>query len=325
MPRVSGRTGKVFAQVGGGTKFFFLELTNSGDNRKFTSGKSPWADTPTPRVRINGARSGLKVTVDNAVANDTVDITAGTAYIAGVEKTIAAGSLATLARPLVAGNVLITAITADSTGALAKVAGTEGASGGAIGAAGGQPFIPVGSILLALVALSGTAAAVVLASEIDTTAMERADIPGWEPDFFNGTISLQIPLAAIHTGTVPRKVYAEFTQVTLSEIFDLSEWMVEVSKDTADTFAMGDTFKKAVPVIRSWSGSARGFVVSTYWFDAANRDGYMLVELQYHENAPTKFQGIANVSWSMSVPATGAVTEDIKFTGNGELVEKPIP
>lgn len=326
MPRHSGKTGKVFAQVGGGELVPWTALADSGSHREFAAatGKYPWKSSPAPLVRINGVRSGLEVTIDNAAANDTVDVTAGKVYLAGQPTDVGAGSVASLDRPATPGNVVINCITVTSAGALALVSGTEGAPGGARGAAGGPPFIPTGSILLAEIALVGTAAAAILASEIDNTVQERADVPGYRIDYFNGKVSTQLALEAIHTGSIPRAVYAQWRVAVFSEVFDLSEWSLDLTKDTADTEGFGDDFKVSVPVMRSWSGSLTGYLTSPFWFQLANRDDYALLKLRTSEDDPYEWQGIANVEWSTAVSATDAVSEDVSFTGVGELKLEPV-
>lgn len=326
MARHTGRAGKVFAQIGAGTKYQGIELADSGDHKTFAASATqrPWGDTPKPKIKPNGVLSGLEVIIDNAAANDTVDIKAGTAWLKGVKTTLIAGTLATIARPLVAGQVLITAITLTEAGAFAKVAGTEGAAGGARGAAGGPPFIPTTSIELGEVALFGLPAAVITADEIDTAGAERGFIPGFEPDHVNGAGIASIILEAKHTATTARKVYADFRVTQLAEVGGVREWSLDVGKDTAETMAMGDTYKKSVPTFRNWSGKLSCYFDNPFWFELCDRDGYAQIKLRSDENDPFEFVGIANVEWGIKAPSSDVVTEDVSFTGNGPVQLLPV-
>lgn len=327
MPRHSGRTGKVFAQIGGGAQQPWTALTDDGTHRKFScaAGKFPWQDAPPPRVRINGVRSGLTVVPDPAGANDKVSVASGTVFLAGASASVAGALSTALTRPAaVAGDILINAITINSSGAIAVVAGTSGPPSSTRGAAGAEPYVPVGSILLAMVTLMDDTPAPISSFEIDGTVQERADIPGWEPHHFDGYVTTQLPLPAIHTGDVVRGVYGQWRTAVLAEIFDLQDWNLDLKKDTSETMGFGDVHKKSVPTTRAWSGKMSGFFTSPFWFNQCNQDSYMLLKFRTSEDDEYEWVGLANVDWGVKTGAAAAVTEDISFTGVGELKLQPV-
>jgi hypothetical protein len=326
MPRHSGKSGKVFAQVGGGTLISWTALTDDGTHRKFSSaaGQYPWKDNPQPQMRIDGVRNGCNVVPDPAGADNLVAYTDGNLFLAGAPVGVT-GALSTEAtRPAVAGNVVINAATIDSTGAFAWVAGIEGTAGGARGATGGPPYVPAGSILLAEVTLTTDADAPIAAAEIDTSCVERADIPGWTPNHYSGYITTQLPLEAIHTSDLPRSIYGQWRTTQLAEVFDLQSWDLDTKHDTAETNGFGDHMKTAVQTIGSWSGKISGFFTSPFWFELSNRGGYCLLKLRTSEDDQYEWVGLSTIDWGIKVSATAAVTEDISFTGAGQLELLPV-
>lgn len=214
-------------------------LTDSGDKTTFKTASNPWSAKKgfTPVVRPNGLVTGGVVTPGSA--NDKVDIAALTGYLAGVLKTVAAAAATSVTRA--ATNVSkINSITIDSTGAVAVVAGPDGASGAfseTRGAAGGPPFIPVGSFEVVQVRLSSNVAAVVTAGEIFAVPgqhQERYDYPVWDESNVEGAVTFSAALPAIHTGSLPKGVFAQyytpiFSDVSLSSDFAPPEKSFSVS------------------------------------------------------------------------------------------------
>ena len=116
----------------------------------------------------------------------------------------------------------ITSITVNSAGSVAAVAGFDGLTLSTTrGDLGGPPLIATTSIEVGQVKFSAAAAAVVSADEIFTvpgTHVEFYNFPGWTVDFVdveNGVMGLagvtfDSALPLIHTGSVPKAVYAEY-------------------------------------------------------------------------------------------------------------------
>lgn len=201
----------------GQTSFPMTALTNSGDRKLFTSTAALWSGRAgyDPVVRPDGILTGGAVTP--AAGNNAVSVAALTANLAGAVEVVAAEASVSITRPT--GNVAkITSITVDSAGDIVAVAGTDGA--GATfsetrGAAGGPPFIPVGSIEVAQVRVNTETAAPITAAQVfqvPNIHRENAGFPNFEtlPDI--GAISFFDALPAIHTGNLPKGVYASFAE-----------------------------------------------------------------------------------------------------------------
>ena len=204
-------------------------LTDSGDKTTFNSSASLWSAKSgyTPTVRPNGLITGGAVTV--GTGNDAVDAAAATCYLAGVETSVSASAGLSLTRGSASNTHIINSITVNSGGTYAVVAGTATtAFSETRGAAGGPPYIPVGSIEVAQVRLTSITAAPVTADEIFAvigTHTERYDYPLWNVNYDAGNIDFLAALPAIHTGDVPKAVYATFYEPIFAEISLASDYV----------------------------------------------------------------------------------------------------
>jgi hypothetical protein len=223
-------------------------LTNSGDETVFTSSKSLWSGKSgfAPVVRPNGLLTGGAVTVDNAAANNVVDIAALTCNLAGVVTSVAAGSL-TATRPATAVSKVIS-LTVNSSGALAAVAGTDGSTTAfseTRAAAGGPPLIPTGSIEIGQVRFTSDTAAPVASSEIFQVVglhTERADFPLYDVNYSSGSVTFLSALPEIHTGPVPKAVYASYAGPIFADVALASDFVPpETSNSVTSTQVYGTT------------------------------------------------------------------------------------
>lgn len=221
-------------------------LTNSGDETTFTSAASLWSSRSgyAPVVRPNGVLTGGAVTT-HATAS-TVTVAALTLNLAGVVTAVAAGSIA-VTRP--GTNVSkVCSVTINSSGALAVVAGTDGSTTAFVetrAAAGGPPLIPVGSVEIAQVRMTTTTAAVIASSEIYQVVgshRERADFPLYTIDYDSGSVVFLAALPEIHTGPVPKAVYASFASPIFAEVALASDFVPpETSHSVTSTQIYGTT------------------------------------------------------------------------------------
>lgn len=225
-------------------------LTNSGDATTFTSAASLWSQRSgyAPVVRLNGLLSGGEITVSGT--NNVVNVAALTCNLAGVVTAVNAGT-ATITRPST--NVSkVCSITINSSGAIAVVAGTDGSDTSfseTRAAAGGPPLIPVGSIEIGQVRVTSSTAAVITAAQIYTVSglhRERGDDPLYTINYSAGTVTFVGALPAIHTGTVPRGVYASyaspiFADVTLASDFVPPETSYSVTSTPVYGTVIGST------------------------------------------------------------------------------------
>lgn len=201
-----------------------MSLLTDSDHTIFTSGASLWSGRSgyTPVVRPNGLLTGGTVSVDNAGANNKVDVAALTCNLAGVVTSVAAGE-ATITRPASA-VAKVNSITIDSSGAITVVAGTDGSDATfseTRAAAGGPPLIPVGSIEIAQVRVTSNTAAPITAAQIFQVVgshLERADYPPYEVDYGAGSVQFLAANPLIHTGPTARRVYASYASPIFADV-----------------------------------------------------------------------------------------------------------
>ena len=215
----------------------FHALTPSSDRTRFTSasaalwsGRSGYA----PEINPNGLISGGAVTPAVAAGNDDVDTAALTAYLAGVNTSVAADTDVGITRPATA-VAKVCSITVTAAGAIAVVAGTDGATTAfseTRGVAGGPPWIPTTSIEIAQVRVTSDTSAPIAASEIFAvpgTHVERYNYPGFSINNLGDATTEQAvaifttALPAIHsddagTTTAPKKVYGQVYSPQFAEI-----------------------------------------------------------------------------------------------------------
>lgn len=208
----------------GATPVAMSALTNSGDNKTFTSSADLFSelDGYAPDVRPNGVVTGGDVTVAASAANNAVDVELASVYLAGELVTVTADLDVTITRPTT--NVAkVNSITVNSSGVVAVVAGTDGSTTAfseTRGAAGGPPYIPVGSIELAQVRVTTSAAATITEGQIfkkPNVHRERAFYPAMKTDNVTGRVIFSSALVASHTGDVTKAVYASYAEPIFSE------------------------------------------------------------------------------------------------------------
>lgn len=255
-------------------------LTDSGDATVFTSVAATWSGRSgyAPVVRPDGLLTGGAITPSGT--NNVVNVAALTCNLAGVS-TAVAGAAVTITRP--AGNVSkVISITVNSSGALAAVAGTDGASAAfseTRAAAGGPPLIPVGSIEIGQVRVTTSAAAVVSAAQIYAVPglhVERADFPLYDINYTEGQVEFLAALPKIHTGTLPKGVFASYASPIFAEV-DSSDFVPpETSHSVSSTQIYGRTIGATSSTLGQGSftaylanGVSDGFVGlknETLWF-----------------------------------------------------------
>lgn len=216
----------------------FFAMTDAGDHVNFTTTNKPWSQASgyEPVVGPYGLMTGGAVTPAISATNDKVDVAALTAMMPGATGasattgvlTVNAAADQTVTRGSATNTHIINSITVTSAGAIAVVAGTATTAFSATrDANGGPPLIPVGSIEIGQVRLTTTAAAVVASSEIYQvvgTHQERYDYPTYSADYLQGKVTFAAALPLIHTGSVPKKVYARCATPLFAEISHAKDW-----------------------------------------------------------------------------------------------------
>lgn len=221
-------------------------LTNSGDETTFTSAATLWSRRSgfAPVVRPNGLLTGGVIT-PHASDNDKVNVAALTLNLNGVVTTVNAGT-ATITRGVSSDTHSITSITINSSGSIAAVAGTDGtAFSETRGAAGGPPLIAVDSVEIGQVRTTSVSAGLVTAAEVFQvvgTHQERADFPLFNINYGSGSVTFLSALPEIHTGPVPKRVYASYAAPIFSDVQLASDFVPpETTHSVTSTQVYGTT------------------------------------------------------------------------------------
>ena len=232
----------------GQTAYSMSALTDSGDATIFTSSATLFSKKSgyAPDVRPNGLITGGGVIPAVSGTNDLVDVAALTCYLAGVKTTVAADTDVAITRGVSTDTHNITSITVNSSGAIAAVSGTDGtAFSETRGAAGGPPLIPVGSIEIAQVRTTSVTAAPITEAEIFAVVglhQERYDYPIFDVKYAEAQVEFASALPLIHTGGVPKKVYASYADPIFSDISLASDFTpAETSHSVSSTQVYGGT------------------------------------------------------------------------------------
>ena len=205
----------------GQTSHPMTELTNAGDNRTFDSGVEYWSGRSgyEPVVRPDGLLNGGVI---EPGGNDEVAVGSCSAYLAGEQIVVAAGTVA-ISRPATDVAKVISIII-DSAGDLAAVDGTDGATAAfseVRGEAGGPPLIPAGAIEIGQVRVATASSAPVLATQIFQVVglhQERATYPQVVTDQASGRVECADARPAIHADSEHRRVVAIFAEPIFVEI-----------------------------------------------------------------------------------------------------------
>lgn len=257
----------------GQTAYPFEAAADAGDATVFGVSFAPISNVAgaEPVIAPYGLLTGGAITVN--ATNDTVTVAALTASMAAVSGadvngvvSVAAGT-GLITRP--ATNVSrVNSITIDSAGAIAVVAGVSGTTTAFVetrGAAGGPPLIPVGSIEIGQVRVTTSAAGAIAAAQIYSVPglhVERSDYPVYALDYATGDITFAAALPLIHTGALPKKVYARGATPLFAPIANTSDWVPAES-----TYSINSTSTYDGPV-----GSASSSLGQAS-FTAIMRDG----------------------------------------------------
>lgn len=232
-------------QYEGDATMFTNEQLTTADNLAFDSLGNRWSSSPgfTPVVRPNGLETGGAIIP--GAANDQVAVAAGTVFIGGLQVGFSADPALVITRPA-ASMVNKTVITIDSLGVITAITGTDSATfSDTFGAAGGPPFVPVDEVMIGQVHLTSDVAALIIAAEIKTRASftERFDSPAWTIDFLNAGIDFTAALALIHTGSVPKQVFASYAEPIFFQQDRTFDWVPADESFSASTrvFHRGST------------------------------------------------------------------------------------
>jgi len=224
----------------------FEALTDSGDNTTFNSSGELWSKRSgfTPEVKPNGLVNGAQVSA--AVANDTVSATAATCNLLGVETTVVADAALVVTRGATTDTHIINSITINAGGAYAVITGTATTAHSETRG------------------VAGTAAPVTSDEIFSVPGVhtEWTNLPLYDIDYANGDITFNTALPAIHTGDLPKGVYAQFYEPIFAEVPLATDFVpTEESHSTTSIQAYGKTIASSSSSLNQAS------------FTAFNQDG----------------------------------------------------
>jgi hypothetical protein len=224
------------------TPVAFAAMTGNAARTTYSLTSKPWSSVVITTgvdpytVGPYGLVTGGAVTPATLAGNNNVDVAALTAMMPAVATastttgivSVNAAADQAASRGSSTDTHRITSVTITSAGAVAMVAGTATTAFSATrGAAGGPPSIPLGSIEIAQVKLTSTAAAVVSSTEIFQVvgdSQERYDYPVYNTDPIRGQITFAAALPLIHgtaagaAATAAKLVYARVATPVFAEI-----------------------------------------------------------------------------------------------------------
>lgn len=276
---------------GGQSQSPMAALTDSGDATTFESGAALWSQRSgfEPVIRPDGLITGGSIIPAASGADNEVDVTAGTAYVGGQLVAFAAQTGITCTRATTSNTHIIHSIIVDGTGTIAAAGGTQSTSfSESRGSAGGPALIAVTKIEIGQVRLIGTVAAPVKAGEafqVVGVHQERYDFPIYEVDYRTGNVAFNSALQSIHTGNVPKKVFASFAEPIFADVPKGSDFVPsETSHSVSSTQIYGTT-------LGSTSSTLNQSTFTAYLNDGIS-DGLVKLknEILWFKFFPSKFQ-----------------------------------
>lgn len=134
-------------------------------------------------------------------------------------------------------------------------------------------------------------------------------------DYINGKVTFSVARNPAHTIDVNGIEY-----MTLQQVGNMFDWSIDLKIGTVDATAFNDQFATKLSAIRSWTATASGYHVSSYWFDAFNGAQAEFYVVFYPDVAATeRFIGAGTIDYALDVKKDAAVAEKMAITGTGAL------
>ena len=313
---------------GGQNAVAMSALTDSGDQTTFTSTASLWSNRSgfVPVIKPNGLLTGGASIPAISTTNDLIDVAALSCNLQGVVTAVGADTDVSCTRPATAVSK-VNSITVNAAGAIAVVVGTDGSTTAfseTRAAAGGPPLIPTDSIEIAQVRFTSDTAAAVTAAEIFEVVglhRERADFPQSTLDYGSGSLVFLAALDTIHTGPVPKAVFASYSSPIFAEVALADAYVApEDSHSVSSTQIYNTTLGSSSSTLSQGSFTAYlqdgvtdtivGLKNETLWFRFyPNRYNSSYVLAQGKLGISRTFPADDNIAASCTISATSAATD----------------
>lgn len=133
-------------------------------------------------------------------------------------------------------------------------------------------------------------------------------------NFISGSITFAV--ANLVTDVIKANV---FDYVTVADVADIFDWTVDAKVDVVDVTAFQDQFHQKLSAFRGWTGTAKAYHRSDFWFPLFNAAKPVYVKLYPDAAAVEYFVGAGFVSFAEKAPYAGAVEDDVAIEGTGAL------
>ncbi len=147
-------------------------------------------------------------------------------------------------------------------------------------------------------------------------------------DYVNGKVTF---LSANNSDDVVKLNGIEY--MTLQAIGSMFDWTIDLKINTADATAFQDQFAQKLSSIRSWTATASGYHVSSYWWDSfaglLQSDDTTVVHPEVYVvfypdigggASGERFIGAGTIDYALDVKKDAAVTEKMTLQGTGAIV-----
>lgn len=140
-------------------------------------------------------------------------------------------------------------------------------------------------------------------------------------DYVNGTVTFFVANGASDVLKINGIEY-----MSLQQVGDMFDWSLDLKVGTVDATAFMDQFAVKLSAIRSWTATASGYHVSSFWYDAfaasPNAEFYIALYPDGALASNERFIGAGTIDFMLDVKKDAAVTEKMTVTGTGAIVRE---
>lgn len=134
-------------------------------------------------------------------------------------------------------------------------------------------------------------------------------------DYVNGKITFSVARNPAHGIDVNGIEY-----MTLQSVGNMFDWTLDLKIATVDVTAFTDQFAQKASSFRSWTATASGYHVSSFWYDAfAGTQPEFYVVFYPDGAALERFIGAGTIDLMLDVKKDAAITEKLTINGTGAL------
>lgn len=137
-------------------------------------------------------------------------------------------------------------------------------------------------------------------------------------DYILGTVTFLTPNGASDVIKINGIEY-----ITLQQIGDMFNWSIDLKIGIVDATAFMDEFATKLSGIRSWTATAMGYHVSSFWWDAfistPNAEFYVAFYIDGASPTSERFVGAGTIDVSVNVVKDAAVDDKMTINGTGAI------